>query len=83
MSTKIFFPPKIHQDRVANNIFYLQNDFHEDRLNFPAKKGNARDFLIILENTIFKIHVSKISSVLNRLTFQLKLRKLRFLENRF
>ena len=25
------FSPKINQDRVANNVFDLQNDFHEDR----------------------------------------------------
>jgi hypothetical protein len=31
---KNFFSPKINQDRVANNDFYLQNDFHEDRLSF-------------------------------------------------
>ena len=28
--------PKINQDRVANNDFDLQNDFHEDRLSFSA-----------------------------------------------
>jgi myo-inositol-hexaphosphate 3-phosphohydrolase len=27
---------KINQDRVANNFFDLQNDFHEDQLNFPG-----------------------------------------------
>jgi hypothetical protein len=30
------FPPKINQNRVANNDFDLQNDFHEDRLSFPV-----------------------------------------------
>jgi hypothetical protein len=30
------FSPKINQDRVANNVFDLQNDFHEDRLSFPV-----------------------------------------------
>ena len=34
LSTKKFFPPKINQDRVANNVFDLQNDFLEDRLSF-------------------------------------------------
>ena len=33
---KNFFPPKINQDRVANNVFDLQNDFLEDRLSFPV-----------------------------------------------
>ena len=36
ISTKKFFPPKINQDRVANNVFDLQNDFLEDRLSFPV-----------------------------------------------
>ena len=28
---------KINQDRrVANNVFDLQNDFHEDQLSFPV-----------------------------------------------
>ena len=30
------FSPNINQDRVANNDFDPQNDFHEDRLSFPA-----------------------------------------------
>jgi hypothetical protein len=29
------FFSKINEDRVANNVFDLQNDFHEDRLSFP------------------------------------------------
>jgi hypothetical protein len=33
---KIFFCPKINQNRVANNVFDLQNDFHEDRLSCPV-----------------------------------------------
>ena len=36
MSTKIFFPPYITQDRVANNVFDCQNDFHEDQFSFPV-----------------------------------------------
>jgi hypothetical protein len=28
--------PEINHDRVANNVFDLQNDFHEDRLSFPV-----------------------------------------------
>ena len=36
MSKKKTFPPKINQNRVANNDFDLQNDFHEDRLSFPV-----------------------------------------------
>jgi hypothetical protein len=30
------FSPKINQDRVANKVFDLQNNFHEDRLSFPS-----------------------------------------------
>jgi hypothetical protein len=33
---KDFFALKINQDRVANNVFDLQNDFHEDRFSFPV-----------------------------------------------
>jgi hypothetical protein len=33
---KFFFSQKINQDCVAYNVFGLQNDFHEDRLNFPV-----------------------------------------------
>jgi hypothetical protein len=29
------FCPKINQDRVTNNVFDLQNDFHED-FEFPG-----------------------------------------------
>jgi hypothetical protein len=36
MSEKKKISPKINQDRVANNDFVLQNDFHEDRLSFPV-----------------------------------------------
>jgi hypothetical protein len=36
MSKKNFFTPKTNQDRVANNVFDCQNDFHEDRLSFPV-----------------------------------------------
>jgi hypothetical protein len=32
----LFFPLKINQDRVANNVFDCQNDFHEDRLSFSV-----------------------------------------------
>jgi hypothetical protein len=44
------FTPKINQDRVANNVFDLQNDFHKDRLSFPVygekiNLGNFRSFL--------------------------------------
>jgi hypothetical protein len=47
---KKIFSPKINQDRVANNVFDLQNDFHEDRLSFPVygekiKLGHFRPFL--------------------------------------
>ena len=33
---KKIFSPKINQDCVAYSVFDLQNDFHEDRLNFPV-----------------------------------------------
>ena len=43
------FSPKINQNRVANNVFDLQNDFHEDRLSFPVYRekinlGHLRPF---------------------------------------
>jgi hypothetical protein len=31
-----FFPPYINQDRVANNVFDCQNDFHEDQFSFQV-----------------------------------------------
>jgi hypothetical protein len=31
---KKVFSPEINLDRVVNNVFDLQNDFHEDRLKF-------------------------------------------------
>jgi hypothetical protein len=42
--------PKINQDPFANNVFDLQNDFHEDRLSFSVygentKLGHFRPFL--------------------------------------
>ena len=33
---KKFFFPIINQDRVAHNVFDLQNDFQVDRLSFPV-----------------------------------------------
>ena len=36
MSTKNIFFPKINRDRVANNVFDLQKNFHEDRLSFSV-----------------------------------------------
>ena len=33
---KNFFSQKINQDCVAYSVFDLQNDFHEDRFNFPV-----------------------------------------------
>jgi hypothetical protein len=36
------FSPKINQDRVAYNVFDLQNDFHEDRLSFPVYGGKIK-----------------------------------------
>jgi hypothetical protein len=36
---KTFLFPKINRDRVASNVFDLQNNFHEDRLSFPVYGG--------------------------------------------
>ena len=33
---KTFFFPKINRDHVANNVFDLQKNFHDDRLSFPV-----------------------------------------------
>jgi hypothetical protein len=35
-NVKAHFSPKINHDRVANNVFDIQNEFHEDRLSFPV-----------------------------------------------
>jgi hypothetical protein len=46
MSTKKNFQPKTIQNRVASNVFDLQNDFHEDRLSITVygEKSNLGDF---------------------------------------
>jgi hypothetical protein len=46
MSTKKIFIQKINQDRISNDIFDLQNDFHEDRLSFPVYREKL--ILVIL-----------------------------------
>jgi hypothetical protein len=52
MFTRKNFPPKINQDRISNDVFDHQNDFHEDRLNFPVYRekknlGYLRLFLML------------------------------------
>jgi hypothetical protein len=51
------FSPKINQDRVANNDFDLQNDFHEDRLSFPVygEKINLGHFRPFLRLAVLKV----------------------------
>ena len=51
------FSPKINQDRVANNVFDLQNDFHEDRLSFPVygEKINLGHFRPFLRLAVLKV----------------------------
>ena len=39
LSKTIFFP-KINWDRVAYNVFDLQNNFYEDRLSLPVLGEN-------------------------------------------
>jgi hypothetical protein len=48
---------KINQDRVANNDFDLQNDFHEDRLSFPVyeEKINLDLFSPFLRFAVLKV----------------------------
>jgi hypothetical protein len=54
---KKLFSPKINQDRVANNVFDLQNDFHEDRLSFPVygEKINLGHFRPFLRLAVLKV----------------------------
>jgi hypothetical protein len=54
---KKIFPPKISQDRVANNDFDFQNDFHEDRLSFPVygEKINMGHFRPFLRLAVLKV----------------------------
>ena len=51
------FSPKINPDRVANNDFDLQNDFHEDRLSFPVygEKINLGHFRPFLRLAVLKV----------------------------
>jgi hypothetical protein len=43
---KKFVSPKINQNRVANNDFDLQNDFHEDRLSLSVyEENNSKNFV--------------------------------------
>jgi hypothetical protein len=57
MIKKKFFYPKTNQDRVANNEFDLQNDFHEDRLSFPVygEKINLSHFRPFLRLAVQKV----------------------------
>ena len=54
---KKIFSPKINQDRVANNVFDHQNDFHEDRLSFPlyGEKINLGHFRPFLRLAVLKV----------------------------
>jgi hypothetical protein len=49
--------PQKNQDRVANNDFDLQNDFHEDRLSFPVygEKINLGQFSPFLRLAVLKV----------------------------
>ena len=51
------FSPKINKDRVANNDFDLQNDFHEDRLSIPVygEKMNLSHFRPFLRLAVLKV----------------------------
>ena len=57
MSTKNIFFPKINQDRVANNVFDLQKNFHEDRLSLPVygEKINLGHFRPFLRLAVLKV----------------------------
>jgi hypothetical protein len=59
MYTKKIFPQKINQDRVAYNVFDLQNVFNEDRLSFPVygEKINSCHFRVILRLTVLKAKI--------------------------
>ena len=52
---KKIFAPKIN--RVADNVFDLQNDFHEDRLSFPVygEKINLGHFRPFLRLAVLKV----------------------------
>jgi hypothetical protein len=56
---KKIFSPKINQDRVPKNVFDLQNNFHEDRLSFPAygEKINLGHFRPFLRLLALKAHI--------------------------
>jgi hypothetical protein len=49
---KTFFFLKINQDRVANNVFDIQKNFHEERLSLPVygekiNLGHFKPFLLL------------------------------------
>jgi hypothetical protein len=54
---KTFFFPKTNRDRVANNVFDLQKNFHEDRLSFPVygEKINLGHFRPFLRLAVLKV----------------------------
>ncbi len=57
MSTKNIFFPKINRDRVANNVFGLQKNVHDDRLSFPVygEKINLGHFRPFLRPAVLKV----------------------------
>ena len=57
LSTKNIFFPKINWDRVSNNLFDLQKNFHEDRLSFPfyGEKINLGHFRPFLRLAVLKV----------------------------
>jgi hypothetical protein len=56
VNQKHFFP-KINYDRVAHNVFDLQNNFHEDRLSFSVygEKINLGHFRHFLRHAVLKV----------------------------
>jgi len=56
---KTFFFPKINRDHVANNVFDLQKNFHDDRLSFPVygEKINLGHFWPFLRPAVLKVQI--------------------------
>ena len=54
---KTYFFPKINRDHVANNVFDLQKNFHDDRLSFPVygEKINLGHFRPFLRPAVLKV----------------------------
>jgi hypothetical protein len=57
MSTKKKFSPKINQNRAANKVFDLTNDFHGDRLSFlvNGEKIDFGHFRLLLRLAVLKV----------------------------